>query len=70
MPLEVGIVGAGIAGLASAIALRRTGANVEVSHSFLSMEDFANALLSSSINPTSGLKQVPPLRSHQMAPVS
>lgn len=29
--LEVGIVGAGIAGLAAAIALRRAGHNVEVS---------------------------------------
>ncbi|KAH8889261.1 FAD/NAD(P)-binding domain-containing protein [Thozetella sp. PMI_491] len=30
MPLEVGIIGAGIAGLSSAIALRRTGARVEI----------------------------------------
>ncbi len=30
MPLEVGIVGAGIAGLSSAIGLRKSGARVEV----------------------------------------
>ena len=32
MPLQVGIIGAGIGGLSAAIALRRTGAEVEVSH--------------------------------------
>lgn len=31
LKMEIGIVGAGIAGLASAIALRRSGHNVEVS---------------------------------------
>lgn len=30
MPLQVGIVGAGIGGLSVAIALRRVGAHVEV----------------------------------------
>ena len=32
MPLQVGIIGAGIGGLSAAIALRRAGAEVEVSH--------------------------------------
>jgi salicylate hydroxylase len=31
MTLKVGIIGAGIGGLSAAIALRRTGAQVEVS---------------------------------------
>lgn len=31
MSLKIGIVGAGIGGLSAAIALRRTGAHVEVS---------------------------------------
>lgn len=35
-PLEVGIVGGGIAGLSAAIALKRAGHCVEVSELFLS----------------------------------